>query len=65
MPFYEYQCRDCGRLFDKYVRSMASRSEVTCPDCGSKHCEKSLSLFSSSGTSRNTGSGAQSCLPSG
>ncbi len=65
MPFYEYQCQDCGRLFDKYVRSITSRTEVICPDCGSPDCEKSLSLFSSTGASRHAGSGADSCLPSG
>jgi putative FmdB family regulatory protein len=66
MPFYEYQCRDCGRVFDKYVRSILSRFEVTCPDCGSERCEKNVSLFGTSGASRgSSNASAGACAPSG
>ncbi len=65
MPFYEYQCRACGHVFDKYVRSISSHFEVICPQCGSNECEKSLSLFGTTGASQGVGSSAGACAPSG
>lgn len=45
MPFYEYQCKDCGEHFEQLVSiSEASRKQV-CPHCGSKNTAKQLSVF--------------------
>lgn len=65
MPFYEYRCQACGHVFDKYVRSMSSQFEVICPECGSKECEKNLSLFGTAGASQGSGAWSGSCAPSG
>ncbi len=40
MPIYDYQCSECGNIFDKLV--MGS-TVVTCPKCGSGNLEKLLS----------------------
>jgi putative FmdB family regulatory protein len=66
MPFYEYRCRACGKVYEQYVRSLLSKVETVCPACGSTEADKNISLF---GTSSSTGtSGARSqanCAPSG
>lgn len=54
MPIYEYRCTECGEEFEKFVRSMMSEVEVTCPKCGSQKAEKKISLFGSSGGSTST-----------
>jgi putative FmdB family regulatory protein len=48
MPIYEYRCVDCGKRFEKLVRTTAAQPEVMCPNCGSKRTEK---LFSGLGAS--------------
>jgi putative FmdB family regulatory protein len=41
MPIYEYECRRCHYEFEVLVRA----SEVpTCPECGTEHLEKRLSV---------------------
>jgi len=68
MPIYEFDCNDCGKSFDKLVRSASRISEVTCPDCHSDQVKKKLSLFSSKvsgGTRSSVSSSAASCAPSG
>jgi len=66
MPIYEYRCQDCDATFDKFVRSMSTEYEVECPECHSKNCKKSFSMFGTSGGStRGLSSSASSCAPSG
>lgn len=52
MPTYEYSCKDCGEIFDKKV-SLKYRSDILCPECGSKNTKKLLSapsiIFKGSG----------------
>ncbi|NPV08095.1 MAG: zinc ribbon domain-containing protein [Anaerolineae bacterium] len=62
MPIFEYECRHCGRHFEKFVLSARSVS-VACPVCGSDNVRKVLSAFATSG--RGATGGATSCLPSG
>ena len=64
MPIYEYHCNDCGDDFEKFLRSMFSKETITCPQCGSEHVAKALSLF---GTSSSGGGGAPApaCGPVG
>jgi putative FmdB family regulatory protein len=33
MPFYEYECTECGNRFEK-VRSIEGRYGAICPECG-------------------------------
>jgi putative FmdB family regulatory protein len=65
MPIYEYRCQECGATFDKFVRSMANAAtiEVECPQCRSKRCRKSISLFGTTGS--DSGASAGACAPTG
>lgn len=65
MPIYEYACVECGEKFDRFVRSMNSCEETTCPKCGSAHVKKAFSVFGFSGTSMPSGASAASCAPTG
>jgi putative FmdB family regulatory protein len=61
MPIYEYQCRKCGKIFEKIQKVNEGGSSLTCPYCGGKKPEKILSCFSSSkGTETSS-----SCGPTG
>jgi putative FmdB family regulatory protein len=69
VPIYEYSCGDCGSQFEKFVRSMTSTVEVTCPHCGGTHVKKGWSVF---GTGKGNGdsaglaaSAARNCSPGG
>ncbi len=43
MPIYEYECRDCGRQFEKIV--YRASSPTVCETCGSSRVEKRYSAF--------------------
>ena len=45
MPIYEYDCRECGRGFEKLVRA---DTELACPHCHSTRLDKRLSVFATS-----------------
>ena len=34
MPFFEYKCAKCGKIFEEYVKKYDD--EVKCPACGEK-----------------------------
>jgi putative FmdB family regulatory protein len=60
MPLYEFDCPDCGKPFERLVRSAAAVSEVVCPSCGSPRVRKRLSLFATrTGGSSSDGWSAQ------
>jgi len=63
MPIYEYDCKECGTHFEKFVRSMGTNVEIECPECHSKNCRKSFSLFGMGGS--RPAASAASCAPSG
>jgi putative FmdB family regulatory protein len=48
MPIYEYQCRKCGKLFEKIQKVNERGKSLKCPYCGEKKPEKMISSFSSS-----------------
>jgi len=48
MPLFEYKCQSCGERFEKLVWS-SSKSEITCPKCGSTQTERQLSTFATKG----------------
>jgi putative FmdB family regulatory protein len=45
MPLYEYQCAQCGHVFESLVRK-AGEKPSACPQCGSKKLNKQFSTFS-------------------
>lgn len=47
MPLFEFQCTDCKDEFEELVRSSAAVAEVKCPQCGSEHVKRKLSVFAS------------------
>lgn len=53
MPIFEYQCQQCGHLFEVLKRSQSGSQTVTCPKCGKRDAERLLSTFMG-----RTGSGA-------
>jgi len=42
MPIYEYECRDCGHVFDA-LQKMSDKPLTDCPDCGKPGLRKLLS----------------------
>jgi putative FmdB family regulatory protein len=68
MPLYEFQCADCQDDFEELVRSSAAVDEVKCPQCGSQHVRRKISVFaskSSGGLSFASAPAASSCAPGG
>jgi putative FmdB family regulatory protein len=66
MPLYEFQCTECDRAFEELVRAASAIVEVRCPECGSDHVRRKVSVFASkvSGGGSSFSSPA-SCAPSG
>jgi putative FmdB family regulatory protein len=53
MPIFEYQCQECGHVFEVLTRGAAGSHTATCPKCGKRDVERLLSPFTgrtSSGT---------------
>jgi len=48
MPIYEYRCRKCEFIFERFQKVNEGGEHLTCPVCGEKKPEKILSSFSSS-----------------
>lgn len=46
MPIYEYECKTCGKAFEKIVLSSKHDEDFTCPECGSYNYEKIISRSS-------------------
>lgn len=67
MPIYEYHCDNCNSDFEQFIRSMFSQETVVCPECGSQHVKKAISLFGGvgGGNARSGGASAQACAPTG
>ena len=61
MPIYEYRCRKCGEVFERFQKVNEGGDHLTCPYCGGKKPEKVLSSFSSSKSSEPS----SSCGPGG
>jgi len=62
MPVYDYKCRKCGKVFEKFLRSLAAASTVTCEKCGSAKVEKLVTCcaISSGGRTQSVGSSKSS-----
>jgi putative FmdB family regulatory protein len=56
MPIYEYRCRKCGDVFERFMSINERGDMLTCPYCGEKKPEKILSGFSSSKKGSNSSS---------
>jgi putative FmdB family regulatory protein len=61
MPIYEYQCRKCEKVFEKFQRIGEGGEKLVCPYCGEKKPEKIISRFCSSKAEAST----SPCGPAG
>mgnify|MGYP003456511627 CR=1 FL=1 len=61
MPIYEYRCRKCGEVFEKFQKISEGGGHLTCPYCGGRKPERIISSFCSSKGSESS----SSCGPSG
>jgi putative FmdB family regulatory protein len=58
MPLYEFECLDCGDVFERLMSKASEKEEAACPACGSHNLEEKISSFAST-------SSAGDCAPSG
>ena len=66
MPLYEFDCSECGAMFEKLLRRADAMSEVVCPACGSRKVSEKISAFASITKGGNSAaSGGSSCAPGG
>jgi putative FmdB family regulatory protein len=56
MPVYDYKCRKCGAVFEKFLRTLAAAGSVTCEKCGSAKVEKLVSCCAISSGGKSEGS---------
>jgi len=46
MPTYEYQCKECGKVFDLRLHiEEHDRKRPKCPKCGSRKLEQKFTSF--------------------
>ena len=43
MPIYEFQCRQCGSIFEELVRMGSTGEGLACPQCGATEISKKVS----------------------
>ncbi len=46
MPVFEYECRNCGHVFEVFRQRRDSATDPKCPACGTPNVERILSAFS-------------------
>ena len=46
MPLYEYQCENCGKVFELLRRMSDSDGDIACPKCHSQKVDRQFSTFS-------------------
>ncbi len=51
MPIYEYQCDECGKSFEKFVRFSEADQTQVCPKCQGQLTHKKLSKIAAMGVS--------------
>lgn len=40
MPLYEYECQECGHIFELFLHSSDQEVELECPKCAHKECKR-------------------------
>jgi putative FmdB family regulatory protein len=43
MPIYEYECRSCGNIFERVMKTR--EAEPSCPACGMQETRKLVAPF--------------------
>jgi len=49
MPIYEYECKDCGAVFERLQPSRAKKKGEPCEQCEGTNTERLLSAFAARG----------------
>ena len=44
MPYYEYDCSDCGKTFERRLKVEERNAPQPCPQCGGTHATLRMSL---------------------
>jgi putative FmdB family regulatory protein len=66
MPIYEFQCRKCGRLFEKLCFPSDKAESILCPSCGAHEPCKLMSTFScTSSPGGESAADSHACAPHG
>ncbi len=66
MPLYDYQCNDCGEVFELMVRFSEANQAHICPKCESEKTQRLLSMVASfKGASSGSSSTGGSCASTG
>jgi len=69
MPIYEFECKNCGNIFEYLCLKSSDKEQACCPLCGRKETDLLLSAFSSMSSINSQGgearSSSSSCSPSG
>jgi putative FmdB family regulatory protein len=65
MPIYEYRCKQCGKVSEKFVRASQEEESLSCAFCGHEELERQFScFFSGSISTGGAGSQDKGCRPS-
>ncbi len=57
MPLFEYECLECGAIFEKLLKKAVGDEQIACPSCGGQKVEQRISTFASANKS--------TCAPGG
>ncbi len=57
MPIYEYQCENCGYVFEMLRRMQDADDGLKCPKCESLNVERQLSTFAAGGCGSSSSPG--------
>ena len=61
MPLYDYQCKECGEVFELMVRFSEANQAQICPKCESKNTQRQLSIVASFKVASSCSSNSSSC----
>ena len=61
MPLYDYQCKECGGVFELMVRFSEANQAQICPKCESKNTQRQLSIVASFKVASSNSSNSSSC----
>jgi putative FmdB family regulatory protein len=74
MPIYEYECKDCGNIFEEMISSYNNSQNPACTKCNSNNTQKLFSPFNAIKSSTKSSSpcamggscsGSQTCQLNG